>query len=92
MRTLALETEECLQGVYSGVVNSQNGNVNDVANINRTSLRGVQPTDANGVVQFNTLVPGHYVGRANHVHGKHASSFFGSLRFEIASHSTYMWN
>lgn len=31
-------------------------------------MRGVQASDDNGVVSFNTLVPGHYTGRTNHIH------------------------
>ncbi|KAK3320781.1 Intradiol ring-cleavage dioxygenase [Cercophora scortea] len=54
-------------GVYSGV--SANGNGNGAAsNLNNTFLRGVQLTDADGVSQFDTLFPGHYTGRATHIH------------------------
>jgi len=55
-------------GVYSGVVASNNGDVNDASNINSTFLRGIQQTDSEGVAQFNTLFPGHYSGRATHTH------------------------
>ena len=54
-------------GVYSGVVASGNGN-GDAGNINATFLRGIQSTDADGVVQFRSIVPGHYTGRTTHVH------------------------
>jgi protocatechuate 3,4-dioxygenase beta subunit len=37
---------------------------------NRTFLRGVQVTDANGVATFQTIYPGWYQGRAVHVHLK----------------------
>jgi protocatechuate 3,4-dioxygenase beta subunit len=33
-------------------------------------LRGVQLTDANGIVEFVTIYPGHYMGRVNHIHMK----------------------
>jgi protocatechuate 3,4-dioxygenase beta subunit len=33
-------------------------------------LRGVQITDAQGVVEFQTIYPGHYPGRVNHIHMK----------------------
>lgn len=55
-------------GVYSGVSASGNGSVNDTSNLNATFLRGLQQTDFNGVVQFETIVPGHYTGRTNHIH------------------------
>ncbi|KAF2256270.1 extracellular dioxygenase-like protein [Trematosphaeria pertusa] len=55
-------------GVYGGVVASGNGNSNVSDNLNATFLRGVQPSDDSGVVTFDTLVPGHYTGRTNHIH------------------------
>ncbi|KXN81588.1 hypothetical protein AN958_04410 [Leucoagaricus sp. SymC.cos] len=35
-----------------------------------TWLRGAWPTDENGVVQFTTIFPGYYQGRATHIHAK----------------------
>ncbi|CAG9983593.1 unnamed protein product [Clonostachys byssicola] len=55
-------------GVYSGVVANGNGDSSDASNINQTFLRGIQKTDADGVAQFETLFPGHYRGRATHIH------------------------
>jgi len=55
-------------GVYSGIVASGNGDSSDATNINATFLRGLQPTDTEGVAQFTTLFPGHYTGRATHIH------------------------
>ncbi|THC98277.1 hypothetical protein EYZ11_002279 [Aspergillus tanneri] len=55
-------------GIYSGVVAGSNGNPTDLGNINKTFLRGIQQTDANGVVQFETIFPGHYTGRTVHIH------------------------
>ncbi|KAJ6051784.1 uncharacterized protein N7446_006420 [Penicillium canescens] len=55
-------------GVYSGVQDSSNGNGNDASNLDNTALRGLQPTDTDGVAQFQTIFPGHYSGRATHVH------------------------
>ena len=37
---------------------------------NKTFLRGVQTTDANGAVTFTTIYPGWYQGRAVHIHVK----------------------
>ncbi len=50
-------------GVYSGVVSSGNGDSSDTSNIDQTFLRGIQPTDDDGIAQFETLVPGHYTGK-----------------------------
>lgn len=33
-------------------------------------LRGAQQSDANGIVEFNTILPGWYEGRAPHIHFK----------------------
>lgn len=55
-------------GVYSGVVANSNGNPNDTSNIEAKWLRGIQQTDANGVAQWATIFPGHYTGRATHIH------------------------
>ena len=37
---------------------------------NRTSMRGIQRTDANGVATFRTVYPGWYQGRSVHIHVK----------------------
>ena len=55
-------------GVYSGLVVEGNGNAADLSNRQRTFLRGVQKTDKDGVVTFDTLFPGHYDSRATHYH------------------------
>lgn len=55
-------------GVYSGVQSNGNGNSADAANLNRTALRGIQPTDEDGVAKFITKFPGHYSGRTTHMH------------------------
>ncbi|KAB8337059.1 hypothetical protein FH972_021363 [Carpinus fangiana] len=56
-------------GVYSGVSASGNGvGSADPSNLNNTFLRGVQKTDSSGVVAFDTVFPGHYSGRAVHIH------------------------
>ncbi|CAG7988724.1 unnamed protein product [Penicillium salamii] len=55
-------------GVYSGIVASGNGDSSDELNINSTYLRGIQESDANGVVHFQTTFPGHYTSRATHIH------------------------
>lgn len=55
-------------GVYSGLVATGNGNTDDTSNLNATFLRGVQQSDAEGVVQFQSVFPGHYSGRTTHIH------------------------
>ncbi|KAI0799384.1 Intradiol ring-cleavage dioxygenase [Xylaria sp. FL0064] len=55
-------------GVYSGIQSDNNGNGDDASNLNNTALRGLQQTDDNGVVQFQSIFPGHYSGRTNHMH------------------------
>ncbi|KAJ0414150.1 Intradiol ring-cleavage dioxygenase [Aspergillus carlsbadensis] len=55
-------------GVYSGVVASGNGDSSDESNLDSTFLRGLQRTDSLGVASFHSLFPGHYTGRATHIH------------------------
>ncbi len=38
--------------------------------VGQTWLRGVQLTDAHGLAEFQTIYPGHYHGRATHIHVK----------------------
>ena len=57
------------QGVYSGV--------NDQGTMGKKFLRGYQVTDENGNVQFTTIYPGWYQGRAIHIHFK-VRTFEGS--------------
>lgn len=52
------------RGSYSQYSGSMNGG--DYAD--RTWLRGVQITDANGQISFTTIFPGRYSGRATHIH------------------------
>ena len=48
-------------GVYSGFGQGA---------ASRTFMRGIQRTDANGVVTFQTVYPGWYAGRTVHIHVK----------------------
>lgn len=66
-----MQTRLTNQGVYSGVVARGNGNSNDESNLDETFLRGLQKTDESGVTQIQTIFPGHYRGRATHIHGKY---------------------
>lgn len=52
-------------GVYSGI--NETGNIAD-GGWDSTFLRGIQSTDDDGVVSFETIFPGHYEGRATHTH------------------------
>jgi hypothetical protein len=70
-----------------------NGNVGDRANINRQNLRGVQITDKHGSAGFETIFPGHYMGRATHIHGKTQSlamlqsHILKLMTFTVATHT-----
>ncbi|GAP91606.2 putative gpi anchored dioxygenase [Rosellinia necatrix] len=60
---LLIDTWSCnATGAYSGVSAAGEGG------LGTTYLRGVQPTDGDGVVSFDTIFPGHYQGRATHQH------------------------
>ncbi|KAI1366528.1 Intradiol ring-cleavage dioxygenase [Xylaria arbuscula] len=60
--SMAVDLWSCnATGVYSGVESGQGG-------LNSTFLRGIQLTDYEGVVSFETIFPGHYSGRAVHTH------------------------
>ncbi|KAI0513006.1 Intradiol ring-cleavage dioxygenase [Xylaria bambusicola] len=60
---LLIDTWSCnATGQYSGVSARGEGG------LGTTYLRGVQPTDKDGVVSFDTIFPGHYQGRATHQH------------------------
>lgn len=53
-------------GAYSGVLGSGNDNPSDLPNVDKTFLRGIQPTNQEGHASFETIFPGHYSGRATH--------------------------
>lgn len=68
------------QGVYTGVIAKGNGvGLDAPEEINNSALRGVQPTDADGTASFVTIVPGHYVGRTNHLHSESLSHSPGMI-------------
>jgi protocatechuate 3,4-dioxygenase beta subunit len=57
-------------GTYSGVSGGMGNMVADAnANLKSQAMRGIQITDNDGVVKFDSLFPGHYAGRTNHIHG-----------------------
>ncbi|KAL2145833.1 hypothetical protein VTI28DRAFT_6130 [Corynascus sepedonium] len=56
-------------GIYTGVQGYPGmGDPNDASILQGTTLRGVQPVDDHGVASFDSLFPGHYDGRATHIH------------------------
>jgi protocatechuate 3,4-dioxygenase beta subunit len=58
-----------VEGVYSGQTPSPAFcSNNDQAAISMNYMRGVQTTNADGVVYFDTCYPGWYPGRAIHIH------------------------
>ncbi|KAF4033734.1 Dioxygenase [Phytophthora infestans] len=70
-------------GVYSGVVANGNGDISDASNINNTAFRGLAPTDEDGIVSFTSVFPGHYTGRATHIH------ILGSYNGTVLQNNTY---
>lgn len=68
--------ELTIQGVYTGVQARGNGN-GGPSSLVSNALRGLQPTGANGTATFITVIPGHYVGRTNHLHSESQPSLFG---------------
>ena len=59
-----------VQGIYSGVAGFVNANTTDPRNEDSKALRGIQISGKDGEVQFETIIPGHYFGRTNHLHGE----------------------
>ena len=55
-------------GYYSGYVNQ--GYLGNQDNTTKTFCRGMATTDASGVVQFKSIYPGWYQGRATHIHAQ----------------------
>jgi protocatechuate 3,4-dioxygenase beta subunit len=58
-------------GIYSGFVAASTGGTPGGQNgptDKRAFLRGVQPTNAQGIATFQTIYPGWYRGRAVHIH------------------------
>jgi protocatechuate 3,4-dioxygenase beta subunit len=64
-------------GLYSDVSANQT--------VGRKYLRGYQVTDANGAVQFTTVYPGWYSGRAIHIHFKIRKFDGSSTTYEFTS-------
>jgi protocatechuate 3,4-dioxygenase beta subunit len=59
-------------GIYSGFIAASTGGPGGGGGPTdkRTFLRGIQPTNAQGVATFQTIYPGWYRGRAVHIHVK----------------------
>jgi protocatechuate 3,4-dioxygenase beta subunit len=55
-----------------------------------TFLRGIQLTDAGGVVNFRTIFPGFYMGRTNHIHFKVRVSGETSGKSYEAGHTSHI--
>ncbi|TYZ63704.1 hypothetical protein PybrP1_004039 [[Pythium] brassicae (nom. inval.)] len=72
-----------ITGVYSGVVARGNGNSADPTNSAKAFNRGLAPTDADRLVNFLTTFPGHYAGRAAHIH------VLGTHDGTVLSNNTY---
>lgn len=59
-------TDANATGVYFGIVAAANGDGS--ATLGETWLRGIDQTNADGIMSFTTIFPGHYTARATHVH------------------------
>ncbi|KAF1323036.1 hypothetical protein FI667_g10793, partial [Globisporangium splendens] len=70
-------------GRVLGLVASGNGNSADLSNANATFLRGLAATNADGIVAFKTIFPGHYTSRTTHIH------VLGSHDGTLQSNNTY---
>ena len=61
-------------GIYSGFIAASTGSAagggQSGPTDKRTFLRGIQPTNAQGIATFQTIYPGWYRGRAVHIHVK----------------------
>src|SRR5439155_8358496 len=68
-------------GTYSDVTDVGQG----FATKGQNFLRGYQLTDANGMVQFTTIFPGWYTGRAVHMHFKVRTDPTSSSGYEATS-------
>ncbi|POM65114.1 Putative extracellular dioxygenase [Phytophthora palmivora] len=72
-----------VQVIDSGIVASGNGDSTDTSNSKATFLRGVTPTDSDGVAQMTSVFPGHYTSRTTHVH------FIGNYGGKVLANNTY---
>jgi protocatechuate 3,4-dioxygenase beta subunit len=57
-------------GLYSGFESASRGGPGGGRSDEETYLRGAQVTNRDGIVQFTTVYPGWYRGRAVHIHAK----------------------
>ena len=68
-----------MQGVQVDIWNCNATGVYSAESAESTSsqswLRGYQLTDANGMVTFQTIIPGWYSGRTNHIHLRFRSTY-----------------
>jgi protocatechuate 3,4-dioxygenase beta subunit len=69
------------EGQYSDVNDSGQG----FNTLGKKFLRGYQTTDANGAVQFTTIYPGWYQGRAVHIHFKIRADLTSATAYEFTS-------
>ena len=69
-------------GYYSGF--KEPGYLGDMDLTGQTFLRGIQLSDANGFVVFNTIYPGWYSGRITHIHLEVFFNSFSKKTTQIA--------
>lgn len=70
-------------GLYSGFESAGGGRDGRGRTDEETYLRGAQVTTADGIVEFTTLYPGWYPGRAVHIHAKVHLDAFTALTAQL---------
>jgi protocatechuate 3,4-dioxygenase beta subunit len=78
-------------GVYSHYTSAGVGGLNSTSltTDNSTFLRGVQLSNGTGLVAFDTIFPGYYVGRDTHIHLKvHLNGSLAAVNQTSTNHTT----
>jgi protocatechuate 3,4-dioxygenase beta subunit len=68
MNNLRVDVWHCNKDGYYSEYANQPGYLGTQSHLNETFFRGIQMTDANGEVNFITILPGWYTSRVCHIH------------------------